>query len=194
MHDGSWVLTSLTVGGQPVDLADAQVTLRVEGSRVSGRSAVNRYFGEFTTNADQVTLGPMGMTMMAGPPHLMEIESAYTRALDGTLGVESSDDGLVLRSDGSELVFRAASEVDDWLEDHRAWTIDAAALVTERVHDDFVEAMAFVNRVAEAAEAAQHHPDIAISWNRVTLSLTTHDADSTITRKDLDLAETIDGL
>ncbi len=194
MRDGSWVLTSLAVGGRPVDLADALVTLVVEGSRVSGRSAVNRYFGEFTTDADQITLGPIGMTMMAGPPHLMEIESAYTRAIDGTLGVESTDDGLVLRSDGSELVFRAASELDTWLEDHRGWSLDGDALVTERVFDDFVGAMAFVNRVAEAAEAAQHHPDIAVSWNRVTLRLTTHDADATVTDKDLSLAETIDGL
>lgn len=41
---------------------------------------------------------------------------------------------------------------------------------------DFVASIKFVNSVAEAAEAAQHHPDILIRWNKVTLTLTTHDA------------------
>lgn len=52
---------------------------------------------------------------------------------------------------------------------------------------DFVESMKFVNRVAEQAEADQHHPDILIRWNKVTLSLSTHDAGG-ITDKDFGLA------
>jgi 4a-hydroxytetrahydrobiopterin dehydratase len=59
--------------------------------------------------------------------------------------------------------------------------------------NDFVEAMRFVNRVAEAAEADQHHPDILIRWNKVTLTLSTHDA-SGITEKDFALAKKIDGM
>ncbi len=39
---------------------------------------------------------------------------------------------------------------------------------------DFKEAMAFVNKVADVAEAEQHHPDITVSWNKVTIELTTH--------------------
>lgn len=57
---------------------------------------------------------------------------------------------------------------------------------------DFVEAMKFVARVAEAAEADQHHPDILIRWNKVTLSLSTHDAGG-ITGKDFALAAKSDG-
>ena len=57
----------------------------------------------------------------------------------------------------------------------------------------FVEAMTFVNRVADAAEAAGHHPNIAISPNRVTLRVSTHDA-GTITEKDHSLVATIDAL
>lgn len=58
--------------------------------------------------------------------------------------------------------------------------------------DDFVQAMAFVNRVADAAEAAEHHPDMLIRYNKVTLTVSTHDAGG-ITRKDFDLARTVDG-
>jgi len=58
---------------------------------------------------------------------------------------------------------------------------------------DFVEAMAFVNKVAEAAESRQHHPDILIRYNRVMLTLSTHDAGG-ITDKDFDLAAHCDGL
>lgn len=56
--------------------------------------------------------------------------------------------------------------------------------------DDFVRSMAFVNRVADAAEAARHHPDILIRYNKVTLTLSTHDAGG-ITAKDFALAEQI---
>ena len=56
---------------------------------------------------------------------------------------------------------------------------------------DFVEAMAFVQKVATEAEADQHHPDILIRYNKVTLTLSTHDAGG-ITHKDFDLASKID--
>lgn len=56
---------------------------------------------------------------------------------------------------------------------------------------DFDEAMRFVNRVAERAESAQHHPDILIRYNKVTLSLSTHDAGG-ITSKDFELARQAD--
>ncbi len=56
--------------------------------------------------------------------------------------------------------------------------------------DDFVQSMAFVNRVAEAAEAAQHHPDILVRYNKVTLTLSTHDAGG-ITKRDFELADRV---
>ncbi|MFG0286421.1 MAG: 4a-hydroxytetrahydrobiopterin dehydratase [Phycisphaerales bacterium JB039] len=56
---------------------------------------------------------------------------------------------------------------------------------------DFGQAMRFVNAIAEAAEEAQHHPDIMIRYNRVTLSVSTHDAGG-ITVKDFDLAKVAD--
>ena len=58
---------------------------------------------------------------------------------------------------------------------------------------DFPAAMKFVNAVARLAEAAWHHPDIDIRWNKVTLRLTTHDAGG-LTEKDFDLAGKFDRL
>ncbi|HXE42735.1 MAG TPA: 4a-hydroxytetrahydrobiopterin dehydratase [Candidatus Baltobacteraceae bacterium] len=58
---------------------------------------------------------------------------------------------------------------------------------------DFPAAIKFVNGVAEIAEAAWHHPDIDIRWNKVTLALTTHDAGG-LTEKDFVLAKKFDEL
>jgi 4a-hydroxytetrahydrobiopterin dehydratase len=58
---------------------------------------------------------------------------------------------------------------------------------------DFAAALAFVNEVGALAEAHNHHPDIAISWNKVSLRLSTHSAGG-LTQLDLDLAQAVDGL
>ena len=58
---------------------------------------------------------------------------------------------------------------------------------------DFREAMAFANRLAEAAEEANHHPDITISWNAVTVRWWTH-VKRAITQKDVELARKTDEL
>ena len=59
--------------------------------------------------------------------------------------------------------------------------------------ENFDGSMRFVNAVAEAANAADHHPDITICWNRVTLTLSSHDADG-ITERDFKLAAKINAL
>jgi 4a-hydroxytetrahydrobiopterin dehydratase len=57
------------------------------------------------------------------------------------------------------------------------WERDGDNIVREWKFKDFAEAMAFANRVADAAEAANHHPDILVhGWNKVRLSLTNHAA------------------
>ena len=58
---------------------------------------------------------------------------------------------------------------------------------------DFVAAMKFVNAVADFAEQADHHPDIDIRWNKVTLALTTHSAGG-LTENDFALAKKCDAL
>ena len=56
---------------------------------------------------------------------------------------------------------------------------------------DFVRSMGFVNSVALLAEKSNHHPDIDIRWNRVTLALSTH-SEAGLTEKDFNLARQID--
>ncbi len=71
------------------------------------------------------------------------------------------------------------------------WQRDGKAIVREFAFKGFPEAIEFVNRIAEAAEAAWHHPDIDIRWNKVRLLLTTHDQGG-LTAKDFDLARAFD--
>ena len=73
------------------------------------------------------------------------------------------------------------------------WQRQDDVLEKTRTLASFPEAIAFVGRVAELAERADHHPDIDIRWRTVTLRLTTHSAGG-LTDKDLALAEAIDGL
>jgi len=88
----------------------------------------------------------------------------------------------------------ALSDVDAALEEQRLrWTRQGDELIaTVKLHD-FAAALEFVNAVGAAAEAANHHPDIDIRYNRVRLALTTHDSGG-ITLLDLALADVIDRL
>ena len=75
-----------------------------------------------------------------------------------------------------------------------AWERDGNAIAREWRLSDFVEAIAFVNRVAELAQEADHHPDILVhGWNRVRLELSTHSAGG-LTDADFALAARIDAL
>jgi 4a-hydroxytetrahydrobiopterin dehydratase len=80
-----------------------------------------------------------------------------------------------------------AGELEQALKSAPGWKLAGGKLQREWTFKDFVEAMRFVNRVAEIAEEAGHHPDIDIRYNRVTLGLETHDAGG-ITAKDAEMA------
>jgi len=71
------------------------------------------------------------------------------------------------------------------------WHLIAGKLVKTVACADFVGALAFVGEVGRLAESANHHPDIDIRYNRVSLALMTHDAGG-ITQLDLDLSRAID--
>jgi 4a-hydroxytetrahydrobiopterin dehydratase len=73
------------------------------------------------------------------------------------------------------------------------WTRTGAAISRTYQFKDFPAAVQFVNAVAEIAERAWHHPDIDIRWNKVVLTLTTHDAGG-LTEKDFALAGKFDRL
>jgi 4a-hydroxytetrahydrobiopterin dehydratase len=82
------------------------------------------------------------------------------------------------------------SEIRAALQNLPQWKLEKGELVRTAIFDDFQEAMKFVNRVAELAENAGHHPDIDIRYNKVRLALVTHDADG-ITQNDISLAQDI---
>ncbi len=83
-------------------------------------------------------------------------------------------------------------QIDDFLGAHPEWERDGQEIRRTFVFADFNEAMGFVTRVAMASDVADHHPDIDIRWNKVTLVLSTHDQGA-LTSKDLDLAAAFDG-
>jgi 4a-hydroxytetrahydrobiopterin dehydratase len=73
------------------------------------------------------------------------------------------------------------------------WQKQSAEIRRTFQFKDFTAAMEFVNNVARIAEAANHHPDIDIRWNKVTLALATH-SEGGLTQNDFDLAKKIDAL
>ncbi len=73
------------------------------------------------------------------------------------------------------------------------WKKKGANIVRNFQFKDFVQAIKFVGAVAKLAEQVNHHPDIDIRWNQVTLTLSTH-SEGGLTEKDLALAQKFDGL
>ena len=74
------------------------------------------------------------------------------------------------------------------------WEREGEAIVRDWTFADFKEAMAWVNRIADVAEEANHHPDILVhDWNKVRLKLSTHSVGG-LTQGDLDMARRIDDL
>ncbi len=95
----------------------------------------------------------------------------------------------------------AAEEIEQRLATVAGWDLgggegvgDGGEIVREWKLEDFAAAVAFVDRVAELAEAANHHPDILLhGWNRVRLTLSTH-SEGGLTDADFGLAAQIDSL
>jgi 4a-hydroxytetrahydrobiopterin dehydratase len=83
--------------------------------------------------------------------------------------------------------------LNGWLAGHPAWTRDGEAISRSVESATFPAAIDLVRRVADAAEEADHHPDMDIRWRTVRFVLSTHSAGG-LTEKDLALAEAIDGL
>jgi 4a-hydroxytetrahydrobiopterin dehydratase len=88
---------------------------------------------------------------------------------------------------------RLSDEAVDTALSRLSWTREGDELVKQVTRSDFVDAVRFVDALVPVAEGANHHPDIAISWNKVTLRLSTHSAGG-LTQLDLDLAARIDQL
>jgi 4a-hydroxytetrahydrobiopterin dehydratase len=85
-------------------------------------------------------------------------------------------------------------QIKDSLSRLADWSRDGEWLTRDLKFENFKSAMEFVNRVADEAEAMDHHPDILIhGWNNVRLSVMTHSVGG-LTDKDFKLAERINGL
>jgi 4a-hydroxytetrahydrobiopterin dehydratase len=78
-------------------------------------------------------------------------------------------------------------EINNALQNLPGWKRNGHAIERQFEFPNFVEAMGFVNRIAEAAEAVNHHPDITINYNKVILALVSHDSGG-VTQRDVRMA------
>ena len=85
------------------------------------------------------------------------------------------------------------ADIDAFLSDHTEWELEDDTITRTFSFADFNEAMGFVTRAAIASEVADHHPDIDIRWNKVTVALSTHSVGA-LTSKDLKLAAAFDAM
>jgi 4a-hydroxytetrahydrobiopterin dehydratase len=85
------------------------------------------------------------------------------------------------------------AEIERELAGTPGWELVEDAIVRTVKFKDFKEAMVFVNRVAEVAEEVGHHPDIAVRWDTVVLTQSTHAAGG-LTEHDFDLARRLNAL
>lgn len=83
------------------------------------------------------------------------------------------------------------SEIRDKLREFQGWAFSANSIHKRFTFESFMPGIEFVNRIAAAAERAQHHPDITINYNVVTISLSTH-SEGGVTAQDFALAGQID--
>ena len=85
------------------------------------------------------------------------------------------------------------NQITQELKQLSGWKLAGEAIERRYEFSDFAAAMVFVNRIAELAEAANHHPDIDILYNKVVLSLISHDSGG-VTARDVKMAYKINGL
>jgi 4a-hydroxytetrahydrobiopterin dehydratase len=84
-------------------------------------------------------------------------------------------------------------EIEQRLTGMDGWERDGDAIRKTFEGEDFMSSVGLVDRLAPVAEEMNHHPDLEISWNKVTVSLSTH-SEGGLTENDFELASRIDGL
>jgi 4a-hydroxytetrahydrobiopterin dehydratase len=85
------------------------------------------------------------------------------------------------------------AEIETKLAERSGWERSGEAIRKDFKRDDFVGSVRFVSSLVEPAEAMGHHPDVAISWDTVTVTISTH-SEGGLTAADFELAEKIDAL
>ena len=85
------------------------------------------------------------------------------------------------------------SEIEEKLGDAGGWSRDGDAITKTFENEDFVGSVKFVDSLVEPAEGMGHHPDLELSWDKVTVKITNH-AEGGLTANDFELAKRIDAL
>jgi 4a-hydroxytetrahydrobiopterin dehydratase len=123
----------------------------------------------------------------------MVAPSRSCTALRGVSGVEVTCLILAVAGMQGGMATLTSEQVASELAQTPDWTVSDGQLTRMVTRKDFRDALLFVNAVGFLAERANHHPDIAISWNKVTLNLVSHSAGG-LTGKDFALAREISAL
>ena len=84
-------------------------------------------------------------------------------------------------------------EIDQRVRELDGWDLEGEAIVKQYQRGDFTGAVELVDRIVPVANEMNHHPDVSISWETVTVMITTH-SEGGLTESDFALAERIDGL
>ena len=107
---GKWQLSTMNGQPAPATMREGGVFLEIqEDGKFAGQAPVNRYFGQINAQDKTFKTGPVGMTMMAGPPELMDAERDYFTVINDVRSVDIEGGQLILTgSDGKQLVFDRA--------------------------------------------------------------------------------------
>ncbi len=149
------------------------------------------YYGEMFNDAPPP---PVGLQMLGVGAALFAFAWFWSLVTSLSLSrVASRQEVESLKFFSAGQIKPGESQIQQALASLTAWQRQGEVISRTFQFQDFPAAMKFVNAVAQAAELFQHHPDIDIRWNKVTLALTTHDADG-LTEKDFALARRCDAL
>lgn len=171
-----------------------QVTLSVVGFGLMliwfYQLVVVQFYGQITGNVQTHPVGKIGLAggilfAIGWLWSLVTSLSLMREASREKLSVMETFTAPVLKLDEAKIISTLAALPN--------WKRDGEKISRTFAFKDFLAAMKFVNAVAELAEHAQHHPDIDVRWNKVTLALTTHAAVG-LTPKDFALAKQCDVL
>jgi heat shock protein HslJ len=104
---GKWQLSTMNDQPAPANMRAGGVTMEIqEDGKFAGQAPVNRYFGQINVQDKTFKTGPVGSTMMAGPPELMDAERDYFTVINDVKAVDVNGDKLTLNGpDGKRLVF-----------------------------------------------------------------------------------------
>ena len=107
---GKWQLSTMNGQPAPATMREGGVTLGIqEDGKFAGQAPVNRYFGQINAKDKTFKTGPVGMTMMAGPPELMDAERDCFAVINDVKSVDVKGGQLTLTGpDGKQLVFERA--------------------------------------------------------------------------------------